>query len=272
MVLRWSSCLALCLSVGLLATAGCTLAQSSGDAASQAKKTIAEAAASHLAGAAAEETVDHTGPDHAIGNADSSEGLFAEVDEQQPTEAAEVAEAGEDSTETPATGAAEHTTAYREQLLAAQDEKIYQLTQRIAALETDIQGMLNTIASLNGALADLQDPNEFSRQALGAMAEDGDLRAGFGEMLQGKVRLVNNTGEDRVLFINGTAWTVVTGESYIFAPVATVTFLLEGETKPEFKGVQEWTEGDTAGRFELKYQIGGTSTESSVLQDLPEQQ
>lgn len=265
MVLRWSNGLVLALSVALVATAGCSLAQSSGDAASQAKKTIAEAAASHLAGATANESAEAAdGTPAPTDEEEASRGLFAGVDEQEPTEAME--ESPEVAT---AASENEHTAAYHDQELAARDAKIHELTQRIAALETEIAGMQSTIASFSSALASLQDPDEFSRQALGAMAEDGDLRAGFGEMLQGKVRLVNNTGESRVVYINGTAWTVVTGESYIYAPVGTVSFLLEGEMEPTFKGVQEWTASDTAGRFELEYQLGGDSTESSVLQDLP---
>lgn len=268
MVSRWSNGLVLALSVALVATAGCSLAQSSGDAASQAKKTIAEAAASHLAGATASESAGGADSTPATSDEeDPSRGLFAGVDEQEPTEAAE--ESPVASSAPDAETAEEHAAAYRDQELAARDAKIHELTQRIAALETEIAGMQNTIASFSSALADMQDPDEFSRQALGAMAEDGDLRAGFGEMLQGKVRLVNNTGENRIVYINGTAWTVVTGESYIYAPVGTVSFLLEGETDPTFKGVQEWTESDAAGRFELEYQLGGDSSESSVLQDLP---
>lgn len=269
MFVRYSAWMATIFCTAIFVTAGCTKAQTSDEAVGASEKTIAESAASHLANNAdaPDEHADEVG-----GDAASGENLFGTADEQEPVEADEVEATGEEVVASEPGGTAAHALAYYAEEIAARDAKIHELTQRIAALETDIQSMQNTVASFSSALASMQNNDDFTRKALGAMAEDGDLRAGFGEMLQGKVRLVNNTGDNKVLYINGTPWTVVTGNSYVFAPVGTVSFLREGEEEPTFKGVQEWTEGETLGRYELTYELGEAATESSVLKDLPEQQ
>ena len=149
------------------------------------------------------------------------------------------------------------------------DVKIHELTTRVAALETEIQSLQATIAALNDRLVDLVDPDEITRQALGAMQEDAQLRSGLGLLLQGKVRLINNTGQPQIMHINGTAWTVVTGESFVFAPVGTVSFHCAGE-QPDFKGIQEWQENDD-GQMEVVYELHahGEAAETSVMKPIP---
>ena len=150
--------------------------------------------------------------------------------------------------------------------------KIDELVSRIAELETEVDSLRATIAALNDRLVDLVDPSELSRQALGAMEENPQLRSGLGRMLQGKVRLTNDTGEPQVMHINGTAWTVVTGESYVFAPVGTVSFHREGAGEPVFMGIQEWQENPETGQLELEFDVlaGGEPNEQSVLKSLSE--
>ena len=150
--------------------------------------------------------------------------------------------------------------------------KTAELTERVVALQTEVDALRATVAALNQALVNLQDPRELSRNALGAMSEDADLRAGLGQMLQGKIRLVNDTGSPEVVYINGTAWTVVTGESYIFSPVGTVSLQRAGYEEPTFMGIQEWYENKQTGQFELEYHLPAVGdaakndvTEVSVL-------
>ncbi|MGI9455248.1 MAG: hypothetical protein ACR2NU_01735 [Aeoliella sp.] len=157
------------------------------------------------------------------------------------------------------------------------DAKIHELTSRIAAMETEIESLKANLKAIDGQLVNLVDPDELSRQALGAMAENSQLRSGLGQMLQGKVRLVNETGAPEVVYINGTPWTVVVGESYVYSPVGTVSFLREGYEEPTFMGVQEWYEDEETALFELEYLLpavgdedGPTAIESSVLKPLPE--
>ena len=152
--------------------------------------------------------------------------------------------------------------------------KVEDLTSRVVALQTEVEDLKATIKALQDTLFSLQrniasseDQTAFSERALGAMAEDANLRSSLGEMLQGKVRLVNNTGAEAVVYINGTPWTVVTGDSYIYAPVGTVSFLSKGDTAATFKGVQEWKENPETGQFELTFEIGSSATERSVLRN-----
>lgn len=152
---------------------------------------------------------------------------------------------------------------------SADAQKIEELTSRVAALQTEIEELKTNLYNVQQALAQAQDPGEFSQRALGAMALDADLRSTMGQMLQGKVRLINETGEPMVVYINGTPWTVVTGDSYVLAPVGKVSFLREGETEPVFKGIQEWTENDQNGQFELEYRLSDTASERSVLMKVP---
>lgn len=195
--------------------------------------------------------VDNTAADS--GDADNIDALFGLEDDQEPAAAAEPAAAEE-----PAAANAAATAA---------DVKVHELTERVAALETELEGLKATLYSLQQAIAHSQEPSEFSASALGAMAEDADLRGRMGEMLQGKVRLVNNADEAVVLYINGTPWTVVTGESYVLAPVATVAFMREPGDKPTFKGIQEWQENEDTGQFELEYVLDAdnAASERSVL-------
>jgi hypothetical protein len=202
----------------------------------------------------------------------TEEDLFGPVDKQDPvvndtpaSVAEEVAEAAEEAAlEGPAmTAATDDPNA----------QKVHELTERIVALETELEELRTNLASMQQALARVQDPEELSRRALGAMVEDTDLRGTMGELLQGKVRLVNNSGAPVVMFINGTAWTVVEGESFVLAPVGTVSFLYDPAGKPVFKGIQEWVENRENGQFELEYKVESataatapeSTTERSVL-------
>src|SRR5690606_2429468 len=105
--------------------------------------------------------------------------------------------------------------------------KVFLLTERVAALETELAGLkqqLRQMQDLQRELANLRDAisnlelaetegPDSGRRALGAMSESPQLRGEIAEKLQGKVRLVNNTGAEQVVYINGTPWTVVQGDS-----------------------------------------------------------
>ena len=204
--------------------------------------------------------------------------IFGPLDEQEPTVAAEsgamqtgeeASTAADSSATGPELGAAAHNGAANDHV-DFNTVKVHQLTERVAALETEVDSLLATIRSLNGLISDMQDPEEISRQTLGAMVQDPDIRTGLGEMLQGKVRLINETGESRTLYVNGTPWTVVTGESFVYSPVGMVSFLTSGDDEPTFKGIQEWVENETTGQFEVTYQLGSSGpTETSVMKPLP---
>ncbi|MCO6048103.1 hypothetical protein NG895_29770 [Aeoliella sp. ICT_H6.2] len=205
--------------------------------------------------------------------------LFSGVDEEptpeeEPAEDAATADiegAGEEGAGEGPAMTAERPAAADERA-TAEARKVFELTQRIAALETELDELKQTLYSTQRTLARLQDSGELSRRALGAMVEDADLRGTMGELLQGKIRLNNTTDQDVIMYINGTAWTVVPGKSFVHAPVGTVSFLYDPAGKPEFKGIQEWMENEITGQFELEYEVrtpGATATERSVVRQLP---
>ncbi len=156
------------------------------------------------------------------------------------------------------------------------DEKIFELTERVAALQTEIEELklrLRQLENLEQRVADLKlsvddlttagEGPDAGRRALGAMSESPQLRGEIAEKLQGKVRLVNNTGREQVVYINGTPWTVVTGKSFVYAPVGKVSFQFLGEAKPFFKGVHEWEANPTSDEMELVVNLSATTDASS---------
>ena len=159
------------------------------------------------------------------------------------------------------------------------DEKIFQLTERVASLETELQELKQRLrqlqdverelANLRDAISNLElasnDQNP-GRRALGAMSESPQLRGEIAEQLQGKVRLVNNTGQPQVVYINGTPWTVIQGRSFVFAPIGTVSIQRLGEAEPIFKGVHEWEANSATDDMELVIDLSDPQGRSVVTQ------
>lgn len=212
--------------------------------------------------------------------ATADDGIFANIDDEQPNPAEakpgdEPAAAsdknGEQTVEFPPHPNPEAAAAL------AVNAKVHELRERVVELETLIDELKAEVKLLRQAQTRLVDTEDFSTRALGAMSEDGDLRGHMGRMLQGKVRLTNNTGQSQVIYINGTAWTVVTGESYVLAPVGTVSFQHSSDDDPILKDVQEWRVNDDTSQLELYYTLGDADVvvdsddaiEQSVLKKLP---
>ena len=162
------------------------------------------------------------------------------------------------------------------------DDKIFELTERVAALQTEIEQLKQRlrqledlelqVANLKNSVANLSAPagvDDAGRRALGAMAESPQLRGEIAEKLQGKVRLVNNTGREQVVYINGTAWTVLEGKSFVYAPVGKVSFQLLGAGEPIFKGIQEWQANPADDQMELVFDLSA-QTGTSVLTRRPQ--
>lgn len=164
----------------------------------------------------------------------------------------------------------------------AAQQKIHELTERLVSLQTEVEELKQEVrrtrelerlvAELQQTVMNLGDTAAISRDALGAMSESPQLRGEMAEKLQGKIRLVNNTGAPQVLYINGTAWTVVEGRSFVFAPVGTVSFQRPGQSEPVFRGVHAWSANPQDDRFELTFELQQgdshvtTPRETSVLQ------
>jgi hypothetical protein len=259
MALRSMVFIAACFTCLGLAAAGCSFGQ---DAA--AVDTPGE---QELFGATDAPAAD--APDAATSGDDEVGDIFSGMDNEDPTPAEPPAAAEEQQPGEQQPGEVREN---RGAAATAADAKVHELTERVAALETVIEELRTQIDLLRDSQRELTDQGDFSTRALGAMAEDADLRSTMGQMLQGKVRLVNDTGEPQVLYINGTAWTVVPGDSYVLAPVGTVAFQYTADDTPIFKGIQEWTENRSNGQFEVEFRLGASQTanEYSVLRKLPE--
>ncbi len=201
--------------------------------------------------------------------ADDEEDIFAGIDEVEPAPAESVRDAMAE--EAAADPQEPFEFPQNPNPAAASHAEVHQLRERVAAVRTEVEELKTMLNSLQKALARAQDPSDFSTRALGAMSEDADLRSTMGQMLQGKVRLANNTGQDQVLYINGTPWTVVTGESFVFAPVGRVSFSDDTASTPIFKDSQEWRVNESTGQMELEFVLGDADavTERSVLKQLP---
>lgn len=259
----------LVLSFGLL-LAGSSFAQ---DTATQNAAADGAVAADESADESAQPT-EATPPETAI---DDPDDIFGPIDDEEPMAADETAD---DATEqaspsdfpqqpAPSGGMADSTTA-----APAANAEVDELRERVAALETELEELKATLSTMQQNLASVDQPGDLSNAALGAMQE---LRSDLPRITQGKVRLLNNTGQDQVMYINGTAWTVVPGRSFVYAPVGTVAFQVDDTSRPVFKGIQEWSENRDNGQMELEVVVGdastataSTTTERSVLTDLPD--
>lgn len=210
--------------------------------------------------------------------------IFGPIDDEEPMPANETGDETADDfmeqdspsefpQQPPAAGEpADSNTAAQARADQSNDE-IFYLRERIAKLETEMEELKGTLRTMNDALANLaeQDSSGLSAEALGAMEE---LRSDLPRITQGKIRLQNNTGQDQVMYINGTAWTVVPGRSFVYAPVGTVALQIDDTSRPVFKGIQEWSQNSDTGQMELGVVVGddpsATATERSVLTNLPD--
>ncbi len=131
-------------------------------------------------------------------------------------------------------------------------ERVTLLSERQIALEEenrqlklqleDVEILTAKLATLEAQLADVGNmARREADEALGRMADDPVLRTEFGRQLQGKLNLNNQSGIEKVIYINGTAWTVRTGESYIYVPVGKVSIQETKDAQPKFIDLDQWT-------------------------------
>ncbi|WP_425398768.1 hypothetical protein [Aeoliella sp.] len=246
MVTRLFVCL-----VAILVTAGCSWAQEPTATKFPPKETTAE-----------------DGDNAGEAEGTDADELFAGVDNEEPAAAEEAAaEPPEDALgagDMPEEAAAEAgAPALTVDQLAIED-----LRARLVELETEVEALKTNLAIAQSKIGQMVTADEFRDKTLGAMSEDAALRGRVGELLQGKVRLNNPTDESVVMYINGTAWTVVPGKSFVHAPVGTVSFLYDPAGEPEFKGIQEWDKVEGSDQFELEYEVrtpGMNANERSVV-------
>ena len=124
---------------------------------------------------------------------------------------------------------------------------------RIAQLEAQLEQMKELKSKVEDLEAQLILMEQDSDLALGRMAEDPVLRSDLGRVMQGRLNLENFVGAPKVLYVNGTAWTVRTGESYIYVPVGKISIQESREATPTFIDMDQWTTVD--GQLEATYKL-----------------
>ena len=90
------------------------------------------------------------------------------------------------------------------QLVLMHDAEIEQLNQQIEELTRRMEDLQLEIRTLQSRLLD-ESPTS-AQDLLGAMSRDATLRKNLGSVAQGKINLINYTGDDAMIFINGTRW------------------------------------------------------------------
>jgi hypothetical protein len=131
------------------------------------------------------------------------------------------------------------------------------LEEENARLKQQLQAMEVLAAKVETLEAQLAGVDDLARReadsALGRMADDPVLRTEFGRQLQGRLNLNNTLGVEKVVFINGTAWTVRTGESYIYVPVGKVSIQESLDGEPIFIDLDQWAAD--AGQMVVSYTL-----------------
>ena len=69
---------------------------------------------------------------------------------------------------------------------------------------------------------------------------------------QGRL-IIENPGDERLLYVNGTPWKAIRGKSFIWVPVGAVAISTEGGVEPT--SYNDWTRNDESGYFELKFKF-----------------
>lgn len=122
-----------------------------------------------------------------------------------------------------------------------------QTADRIATLETEVRELKDHLSILENALADFVN-GDISTAILGAMPQ---LREELSSSMQGRVNLLNFTGREVYIYINGVRWRAAVNESYVYAPVGKVSFQTNLSQPPVFD--RDWKMQN--GQMQLTYKI-----------------
>jgi len=93
------------------------------------------------------------------------------------------------------------------------------LEERIRVLEEGF----SELTTIVGQIARMGSDEVYSPNILSKMSESGEFRSEVAKAIQGKLRFRNYTGTEQVLYINGSPWRVLAGESYLWVPYGVVT-------------------------------------------------
>ncbi len=117
--------------------------------------------------------------------------------------------------------------------MEAELAKLPTIVEQLNGISTQLQGldmvalqaMGEQMAELNTALSQIvtQSGDGYNIDILGKMNSSATFREEMRRATQGKIMFKNFTGLPQLVYINGTAWNVQPGESYIDAAVGNVS-------------------------------------------------
>ncbi len=110
------------------------------------------------------------------------------------------------------------------------------LEQRIEILEEAFSELQTIVRQISTQNSDGYSPN-----ILAKMTESESFRSEVGKAVQGKLRFRNYTGVGQVLYVNGSPWRVLPGESHIYVPYGVVTTAQSPFDTPTEWKADNWT-------------------------------
>lgn len=102
-----------------------------------------------------------------------------------------------------------------------QSQEIRELSNRVAALESQMQSLLAEVNTLAGAMIDRQSQGQ-DLPILSKMRTDYGFRQEMQRVVQGKLIFNNQTGMEQPVLINGNRWRVPPGTSHLMVPYGVV--------------------------------------------------
>ncbi|MGH7127716.1 MAG: hypothetical protein ACREIV_04045, partial [Planctomycetaceae bacterium] len=117
----------------------------------------------------------------------------------------------------------------------------------IAVLET----ANDTQQAMLARLSTQDESGGHTLNVLGNMSNSPQFRRQLRQAVQGKLRFINETGEEQVVYVNGSPWLVRLDDSYIHVPLGTVSIQRGGGERPIF--LNEWQFDEAAQESFLMY-------------------
>ena len=137
----------------------------------------------------------------------------------------------------------------RAELAAAQKE--------IATLKKSVDDLSRLVTQTDQNLRDIlhqvaeQDGGAWKLKVNALSDKDGKPRPDVVRITQGRL-LIDNTGKERVLYVNGTPWTAIAGKSFIWVPVGACSIATEGGAQHTVYETG-WKRNVDTGVFEMKF-------------------
>jgi len=143
--------------------------------------------------------------------------------------------------------------------VATNGDALRSLIPRIETNEQSIQDILKTVDSNNRQLKDIgkQDSQGgYYPNLLGNMQKP-EFREEFRDAVKesratrGRLWIYNPGPYNHIIYVNGTRWTAIVGESYVWVPFGNVSVTHYGGTTPPMRTVDDWEVSD--GEYQIRY-------------------